>query len=31
MEPQKIAIGSDHAGFESKERAKIDLLALAGC
>jgi ribose 5-phosphate isomerase B len=28
MEPQKIAIGSDHAGFESKERAKSDLLAL---
>lgn len=28
MEPQKIAIGSDHAGFESKERAKSELLAL---
>jgi len=28
MKPQKIAIGSDHAGFESKERAKSDLLAL---
>ncbi len=28
MEPQKLAIGSDHAGFESKERAKSDLLAL---
>ncbi len=28
MEPQKIAIGSDHAGFESKEKAKSELLAL---
>lgn len=28
MELQRIAIGSDHAGFESKERAKRDLLAL---
>lgn len=28
MEPQRIAIGSDHAGFESKERAKTELLAL---
>lgn len=28
MEPLKLAIGSDHAGFESKERAKSDLLAL---
>lgn len=28
MELQKIAIGSDHAGFESKEKAKRELLAL---
>ena len=28
MEPKKIAIGSDHAGFESKEKAKSELLAL---
>lgn len=28
MKPKKIAIGSDHAGFESKERAKSELVAL---
>ena len=28
MKPKKIAIGSDHAGFESKEKAKSELLAL---
>lgn len=28
MSPKKIAIGSDHAGFESKEKAKIELSGL---
>ena len=28
MTPKKIAIGSDHAGFESKEKAKIELSGL---
>ncbi len=28
MKPKKIAIGSDHAGFESKEKAKSELAAL---
>ena len=28
MIPKKIAIGSDHAGFESKEKAKIELSGL---
>ncbi len=28
MRPKKIAIGSDHAGFESKEKAKDELLGL---
>jgi len=28
MTPKKIAIGSDHAGFESKEKAKGELSAL---
>jgi ribose 5-phosphate isomerase B len=26
MEPRKIAIGGDHAGFESREGARRDLL-----
>ena len=28
MKPTKIAIGSDHAGFEAKEKAKSELAAL---
>ena len=28
MTPKKIAIGSDHAGFESKEKAKVELSGL---
>lgn len=28
MKPTKIAIGSDHAGFEAKEKAKAELVAL---
>jgi ribose 5-phosphate isomerase B len=28
MKPTKIAIGSDHAGFEAKEKAKSELVAL---
>jgi len=28
MTPKKIAIGSDHAGFESKEKAKTELSGL---
>lgn len=28
MKPKRIAIGSDHAGFESKERAKREIAAL---
>ena len=28
MKPTKIAIGSDHAGFEAKEKAKSELTAL---
>ncbi len=28
MRPTKIAIGSDHAGFEAKEKAKSELAAL---
>lgn len=28
MKPKRIAIGSDHAGFESKERAKQEIAAL---
>lgn len=28
MKPRKIAIGSDHAGFEAKERAKQEIAAL---
>ena len=28
MKTKKIAIGSDHAGFESKENAKSELLGL---
>ena len=28
MTPKKIAIGSDHAGFESKEKAKTELTEL---
>ena len=28
MKPTKIAIGSDHAGFEAKEKAKNELAAL---
>ncbi len=28
MKPTKIAIGSDHAGFEAKEKAKTELASL---
>ncbi len=28
MKPRKIAIGSDHAGFEAKEKAKVEIAAL---
>lgn len=28
MKPKKLAIGSDHAGYESKERAKLELSEL---
>ncbi|CAN5367195.1 hypothetical protein BH18ACI2_BH18ACI2_07400 [soil metagenome] len=28
MKPKRIAIGSDHAGYESKENAKLEIAAL---